>query len=41
MSLGEVVALRKLRKEVEKGNRLKEKEINLLTELKEILKSKF
>jgi len=39
--LGEVVALRKLRKEVEKGNRLKEKEINLLTELKEILKSKF
>jgi len=34
VTLPEIVALRKLRKEVEKGNKLKEKEIELLKEIK-------
>jgi len=38
MSLDVVIALRKLRKEVEKGNKLKEREIELLEEIKYVLK---
>ncbi len=39
MSLPEIIALRKLRMEVEKGNKLKEKEIELLKEIKQCLNS--
>ncbi|MCX6801986.1 MAG: hypothetical protein NT067_02625 [Candidatus Diapherotrites archaeon] len=40
MSLEVIIALRKLRQEVEKGNKLKEKEIQLLEEIKECCKTK-
>ena len=37
MALSEVIALRKLRREVEKGNELKEREVKLLEEIKGVL----
>lgn len=40
MSLDVVIALRKLRKEVEKGNKLKEKEIELLEEISNKIKKR-